>query len=267
MASPQTLIRLVDAQAAARDRINDRVSQVVADYLRAFNGWYSDAQVRQMSKDVVRVVEAGQKQTVSLTDAYLSRVVAAEIGRPTRPVGVKADLANLRYGVKHTEVYERLGAEYRYQVSEGKTFQEAAAITANRGNAMALMDMNLAMRDSAHQVYDQITAVDGYRRVIHPEFSRSGTCGLCAAASDQTYNRESLLPLHERCRCETLPIIGDSDPGRSLNDEELGSLYDEAGSTSGKDLKRVRVSVEQHGELGPVLRVEGQHFRSPSDVA
>lgn len=262
MAESATLIRLVDAQATARDRINNRVSQLVREQVRGFNGWYSDAQVAQLSKDIVRIVEAGQKSTVSLTNAYLSRVVAAEIGRSRRPYGVKVDVATLRYGTKHTEVYERLGADYRYRVSEGAPAETAVAATVARADAMALMDLNLAMRQTAHEVYDQDTMITGYRRVIHPEFSRSGTCGLCAAASDQIYSGSRLLDIHERCRCETLPIIGDSDPGRTLNDEELGALYDAAGSTSGKDLKRVRVTTQQHGELGPILRVEGQNFRS-----
>lgn len=267
MADLQALNRLVDAQAAARDTINNRVSQMVRDYVRAFNGWYSDRQVAQMSKDIVRIVEAGQRTTVSLTDAYLARVVALEVGRNVRPVGIKSDVAALRHGVKHTEVYERLGADYRYRVSEGNSPESALLATLARADAMAQMDLNLAMRDSAHGVFTRSTAIDGYRRVIHPEFSRSGTCGLCAAASDQIYDKKNLLPLHERCRCETLPIIGDNDPGRSLNQSELSDLYTAADSTEGSKLKRVRVTVEEHGELGPVLRVEGQHFRSPSDVA
>ena len=58
-----------------------------------------------------------------------------------------------------------------------------------------------------------------------------------------------------------IPIVG------QLNDGTLGELYQAAGSTRGADLKRVRVTVEEHGELGPQLRVRGQHFRGPDEVA
>jgi hypothetical protein len=56
----------------------------------------------------------------------------------------------------------------------------------------------------------------------------------------------------------------------------LGDFYGAAGpfagpgstdSTHAFDLKRVRVVINDHGEYGPVLGVEGQHFLGPDDIA
>jgi hypothetical protein len=74
------------------------------------------------------------------------------------------------------------------------------------------------------------------------------------------------MPIHERCHCGVLPIVGGKDPGRNLNEDEFKHIYGEAGSTAREDLAKVRVEVHEHGELGPVLRKKGDNFRGPSDV-
>lgn len=94
--------------------------------------------------------------------------------------------------------------------------------------------------------------VSTYRRVIHPEMSKSGTCGLCIVASDRYYSTGHLLPLHNRCKCTVAPL-GKKDLGLHLNQQDLQHLYDAAGSTSGRDLKNIRVKEMPHGELGTIL--------------
>jgi hypothetical protein len=57
--------------------------------------------------------------------------------------------------------------------------------------AVADMDMQLADRaQSRRSSPSRPSAVDitGYRRVIHPEVSKGGSCGLCIAASDRVYS-------------------------------------------------------------------------------
>jgi hypothetical protein len=93
----------------------------------------------------------------------------------------------------------------------------------------------------------------GYRRFIHPEFSAGGVCGLCVAASDRIYHRETLRPIHLRCKCTSAPVTKTYDPGLGLNDSDIKNLYTDAGgSTSAADLKRGRYKIA-YNELGPVL--------------
>lgn len=92
-----------------------------------------------------------------------------------------------------------------------------------------------------------------YRRVVHPELSRSGTCGLCLVAADRWYSVDTLLPLHQRCRCTVAPAGSDDDPDLRLSDKDLRDLYSEAGGTDRKALSEIRVQTMTHGELGPIL--------------
>jgi hypothetical protein len=109
--------------------------------------------------------------------------------------------------------------------------------------------------------------VKRYRRVLRPELSVTGSCGLCIAASDRIYRVRELMPIHPpSCKCTTLPIVGDDDPGRSLNRVDLDRLYAEAGSTAAADLRRTRYKVNEHGEFGPVLTRAGDSFRGPGNV-
>ena len=92
-----------------------------------------------------------------------------------------------------------------------------------------------------------------YRRVLHPELSKGGSCGLCVVAADRWYSTSELLPLHANCKCGVAPAGDDADPGFQLNQKDLAKLYGEAGGNTAKALKGVRVQTITHGELGPVL--------------
>jgi hypothetical protein len=58
-------------------------------------------------------------------------------------------------------------------------------------SAITDTNMTLAQRGRVPAAFERLEAdlrVTGYRRVVHPELSRTGTCGLCIVASDQVYN-------------------------------------------------------------------------------
>jgi hypothetical protein len=259
--------RLVDAQAAMRDRVNRQVVARIEGRVRSFGGWWSDSEVEALARQVVMVVEAGQSQTARLTDAYLSRLISQAIGKPLSPVGVPVEPEVWRRA-DHVAAYMRPAADVRRKVAAGQAADAAISAAVSRVGAMVETDLSLAMTHTSRAVYGaRSDYIDGYRRVIRPERSRSGSCGLCAAASDQVYGSGDLMPIHDRCRCETLPIVNGEDPGQSLNGDELRSLYDAAGSTKGSDLKRVRVKVREHGELGPVLTDASHNWRGPTQVA
>lgn len=157
-------------------------------------------------------------------------------------------------------VFNRPARTQRALEAQGRPRTEAAEVA--RGRTAVLIDdgLMLAQRYAEAEVLQQAVNLDdpaveiiGYRRVIHPELSRTGVCGLCIAASDQVYKVGTLLPIHDRCKCTTAPITAEHDPGDDVNAVDLGALYDAAGSTSGADLKRVRYQLNEHGELGPVL--------------
>lgn len=255
------IVPLVDAFASQRERIASRVLGLVGADLAGFDGWYSDALVAEVASEVAGQVLAGQAGTANLTDAYLARVVTLATDKATSPAGVAAGLSrSLRIGQPDLAVvYERLGGEFRARRAEGLTRAGALEATTRRASVMADTDLSLAFR---RQVVDfnKRRGVERYRRVIRSE----KPCGLCLAASDRLYRKANLLPLHGRCRCGVMPVTFTSDPGSTLSNDDLPALYEVAGGTSAAKLKRV--TVEQHGELGPVLTVKGQRFRGPADV-
>lgn len=97
------------------------------------------------------------------------------------------------------------------------------------------------------------SGVLSYRRVLHPELSKSGSCGLCVAAADRWYSTGALMPLHANCKCGVAPAGDEYDPGFQLNAKDLKKLYKEAGGNTAAALKTVRVKTITHGELGPIL--------------
>lgn len=176
------------------------------------------------------------------------------------------------------EPYGRIADQFRYAViAQGNTEEAAEQKALIRIAVAAENDVTMAVRAQYHKTMGQQKA-DGFRRILHPELSKSGPCGLCVVAADRKYRREDLMPLHARCVCEVLPIYGKLDPGISLNWSDLRALYDAAGGTGketlGKDgrmhsaeLKKLRVALTENGETGPVLVNADQKYRGPAQVA
>ena len=258
---------LVARQASARDRVASTVQAMVVRLWRQFHGHYDDRAVTAFAAQSARVVRTGQSQTANLTQAYLLRVLAEMGHAPRRPADLRLP-PDLRQGVTVDEEFERIVREYRYHRSQGVTVTDSSQRAETRATLVADSDLTLAMREATRQTLVPVKTVTGYRRVIHPELSKGGTCGLCVVASDRVYSVEELLPVHARCACTVAPIVGKFDPGHRLNRADLEALYAAAGSTGAEDLKRTRYKVHQHSELGPTLVAADDHWKGrPSKKA
>lgn len=257
-----SVIPAVDAFGNSRAALIDRIVRLIERDVAGFDGWYSDRLVAELADQVAANVLVGQRGMANLTDAYLARVTSLIVGHGVTPAGVAPDLGrSLRIGQAQLgEVYMRLGPDFRWRRSQGVPEADALSATTTRAGVMADTDLSLAHR---RQVVDfnEKRGVLRYRRVTRSE----KPCGLCAAASDRLYRRGDLLPMHGRCRCAVMPVEMQNDPGSTLTNDDLAAIYQAGGGTSAAALKRV--VVEQHGELGPVLTVRGQHFRGPAAVA
>lgn len=182
--------------------------------------------------------------------------------------------------------YGRAADSYRYDVvARGMPEQQAHAKALTRLATVARTDIALAIREQWRAGLIAKSRVTGFRRVLHPELGNGGpACGLCVVAADRVYTKEELLPIHNNCRCEPLPIVrGIGDPGLRLNFEDLDRFYAAAGaaqaraegrvptgeerSTYAKWLLRTNVAIAEHGELGPVLVDADQNHRGPAEAA
>lgn len=253
---------LIQQQAGARERVTENLRRLVRLYLRAFRGWYDERQVRAVSAQLAQTVRQAQVVTADLTAEYLIRVLDVyEVPTQRRPVVLPAQPR----GVDPTDVWERPAKEFRYQRSQGADGAAALERATRRAELIAEDDLMLAMREGAAAALDfpdSLGATVGYRRIIHPELSKDGSCGLCVVAADRIYQNVRKFAIHERCKCTVLPVTEELDPGLSLNAADLRRLYAAAGgTTAAAALKRVRVAVHEHGELGAVLRRADWDFR------
>lgn len=221
---------------------------------------------------------SAQIQTAAVVDGYVGMMLGIVEGDGTAtgidPTSVSG--AAVRNGTDPLDVYRRGVVSARVAISEGRSFADAMGIGRDRVVSAAETDVALAQRASIVQVASSTDRVVGYRRVLSGQ-----SCSLCATASAQRYHAEVLMPIHNHCDCGVAPIIGNADPGHTIN-QQLVSDLKAAGNASGDpDYWRSRritvaedgtvtlpdVTIRQHGELGPVLTRAGDDFTGPSDIA
>ena len=233
---------MVDRHTQGRESIRKGLLAWLERWLRTMprEGFY-----RPDVTPAVAVVRTAQEQIAGQTWAYLDAMGNHAPGVPVLPEQPR--------GLEPRIVWERPLEQYRYARSVGKDEQEAMDAALQRAFAIADDDISLAMREASRQHAQTAPGVIGYRRVVHPEMSMSGACGLCLVASDRRYGASDLMPIHAHCRCTVAEITKDSDPGSSLNNLALEALYGDAGANTAQALKAVRYKVDEHGELGPVL--------------
>lgn len=259
---------LVTSEATAQDLVSDNLVALMMSMWASFSAFYAGAEVAAFGARIAGYVIAAQRQAGLITEAHLrqqNRRMGLEM--PSTPI---LDLPrDLRLGAATEDVYQRPIRQVRYLESTGVPRVDALKAATERLEATALVDVALARATAAQQVMYALPdktpqgPVRGYRRVIHPELGQ--VCGLCIAASDRVYRKRDMLPLHNRCKCTIIPVIGVQDPGGQLNAADLATLYAAAGgSTSSAALKRVRYEIKENGEMGPVLTEAGTRMKGPA---
>lgn len=242
----------ITRQEDAYRRATSAVRAAVLDYLgRSWLGLGSwrDTDVDRWVASVVPILSAGQMQTATLTDAHLANVIAGLADDRPRPLGIRPDDVSTQAlrGVSAAEVYRRAGETVWSELSRGTDLADAVARGLDRANRMAATDLQLAKTHTARKVLSSDRRVVGYRRVTD-----ANPCKLCAVASTQRYRTGDLMPLHARCSCTVMPLLGNRDPGQVIDKERLRQI--KAGET--------KVAVHDHGEVGPVLTDAEHSFAS-----
>jgi len=162
----------------------------------------------QRAAGVVDIRRLRRAMTEELADELLAGVrqaVRVELGRLLdRPSTTVEDspawgLEDDRQAQDPAEPYGRVADGYRWSTTMlGNSPEQAQAKAAVRIAAIAETDVTLAVRAQYQKTMSAQGAI-GWRRILHPELSRSGPCGLCVVAADRVYKSEDLLPIHNRC--------------------------------------------------------------------
>lgn len=196
---------------------------------------YNRADVDQFLATVLPVVEAAQRRSVTLTDAYIARALE-------RPVlGIEAaELigAAVRAGTSPETVYTRPFIQTWTALSDGVPYNEAIAGGRHRAESAARMDVQLSHFAAYGAIQAADPAIRGYQRVAD-----ASACSFCRIVNGAYVKNASASPLHNGCGCGLKPLLKDITP-TSLPDG---------------------VAVHEHGELGPLLAAPGQHFTAQSD--
>lgn len=201
-------------------------------------GQYRDADIERWLDRVVPLVTAGEWTIAQLTAAYLARVAGlVEGSRVSAETPDRAYVTGVGVrGVDPREVYRRPAVTLYSSLAAGLSFRESVRRGLTRASDIAQIDLQLAR---THTVAKS-TRVSSYRRTL----SGLENCELCSIASTHRYYRGDLMPIHGRCDCGVMPVF---------NNEPAPEPVD-------------GVEVREHGELGPVLVVPGQHFTGPDDL-
>lgn len=247
-------------------------SQLLQALLLLLLGIWRDLNVDDMFDDTkvagAAVRSADQvEQTILKARRYASayaQQAARLTGAPIRKPPV-ATMVYPRSGVLSTDVWERPAQELRRLLKQRKPLTEAYEAANHRVETLAHTDLHTATMQMQQDVFNASAKITGYRRIIHPELSKSGTCGLCVVAADRVYKKEDLAALHDNCECTVLPVVGAVDPGLALNQDDLRKLYAAGGGTSAQYLKTIRVKTLTNGELGPILVQDGSKVKDESD--
>lgn len=259
-----TTAAFVDQFAAQADQLRQRLINALALIWSGFDAWYTDRLIDELARQTVDLLQTDADFMRGLAQQYASVVLGELLESPAEVAPVSPE--PLRGGVDLVGVYRRPAEQYRHRVATGTDPDEAERMALHRRDVMAAYDLTLAGRDAQIAQYDANDQITGYRRIVHPELARTGSCGLCIVASDRIYQSSELMPLHNGCNCTTSPVRGEDDPGGIINSSELVRFYREAGSKKAEDLRQTRYRVREHGELGPTLVFQGDHFRGPGQV-
>lgn len=197
---------------------------------------YDEDQVPGWLLSVLPLVIGAQRQSASLTAAFLGRALG---GQAVAPVMANVTGAALRGGVAPEVVYRRPFVATWSALARETDYADAVRQGADRARSTAAMDVQMAMRQTLADVGERDPRIAGYQRV--PD---AGACKFCLTVSGQKFRTDQLMPLHNGCGCGVDVITDASDlPPRA-----------DLGVNDGD----VNAAVAEHGELGPVL-VDGEH--------
>lgn len=271
---------VVETYAAQQASIVSELLRLLLQLWLPFTWWGRPDMVNAAAAQSAVYVDAATRRARRLSRAFMLQQLRMLDAEPATLPPLEDTYQ--RGGTPLIEVYKRPARQLEHLIrQEQKTIErttgtkpelpdvitdEMMQTFEERLTSLVEDDIATTARHEAVEVMRNAPQVIGYRRVIHPEFSKTGTCGLCVVASSRFYTKSELMPLHDKCKCTISPITKTQDLGLRLNDDDLARIYKAAGSTYAEDLKRITVKVREHGELGPILTRKGESFRDVAAV-
>lgn len=241
----------------------DAAGQAARDSFLSLGSWREDDIERYISK-VVPVVANSKRNMANYATNFYSQIAAINGQSFTGPSIQASDLATevLRNGVDDSTIWARPFKTMWGSLSEGNDFSTALDDGARRAVDLARTDVQLARRNAGLMSRNANDKIVGYLRTL----SGAENCALCYVASTQRYRVNNLLPIHPGCDCGEMPIYGQDDPGQIIDQIRLDATHQAVDERFGIADRGARapdyrkITIQAHGELGPVLTVRGNNF-------
>jgi hypothetical protein len=242
---PASLLALIEDYEVSVETIRQRVTA----YARAT--WenqydHADEAIAGWIAALAPIVNGAQQLTGTLTANYLAAfaaLVEANTALTADTIPPDAMTTQALRGVDDATLYRRPQIDFWDSIRNGDPSAIAVAIGALHLEEIVWTNLQLARTHAAQRVLTGHlgTVVIGYRRLIN-----GSACSLCRHRHD-LFSKHELMPIHARCRCGIVPVYSDGpDPGEI----SLGPPGGDRGTPR----------VVQHGEVGPMLVAEGDHF-------
>lgn len=264
----QQTTRLVDTYATEQAKLTAQLIRLLLALWSGFPYWGNRDMVRAWVAETAAAVDVNLAQSRRLARSYTLTALDMADARTDRLPEIVDSYE--RGGVALVEVYARPARERnwveRTTDDPVEAVEKAQKAFETRLTTLVNDDVALTSRDETQKVLAASPKVTGYRRIIHPERSQTGTCGLCVVAATRLYSVAELMEIHDNCKCTVLPVTADNDPGLTLNQDDLNAIYNAAGSTYGEQLKNLRIKTVEHGELGPMLLRSNGKWVDPAEV-
>lgn len=261
------VVAVAERHAKSRQSILVALLRALFGLWRDFDRWDDRDMVEAYAARSAVLVDAAVLKSRRLGHTFAKTVLSTIDALPGDGKLPPVEDVYPRSDVSEVKVYARAAEKYLWERKKGADHDTAVQAAMDRLGVMAETDVMLGERDETQRVYAKGKGVIGHRRIIHPELSKSGySCGLCVVASDQLYKVAELLPIHDRCNCTDMVVTKEYDPGSILNRDDLERLYAANGGTYGQDLKRLRVGINEHGEIGPILVRVKDHYTDVTEL-
>lgn len=223
-------------------------------------GGIDDTALEQFATKAAEIVGITQQQAAGIAAAYIDTVVGFAGARPTQTIDTARAVATSRNGVTLLDVYRRPVITARAQIADGKQLADALRIARTRATSSADTDVKLAARSAARDAMTS-AGVTHYRRVPDGQ-----ACVFCLTASTKRYKSDHLMPMHPRCGCSVMPLVGKAAESPVADHELLARLKASSDRPDYWNDPKAAIAVHEHGELGPVLTHAGDDFASLADI-
>jgi len=221
---------LANAHADTQVLIRDATASSVVEIWNNLPD-HSDRGVELFIPAATALVDAGQRNAISLADGYF----AQEMDRPAYGLDADRIIAMLRGSTDPEEVYRRgfvtLWTAFKNRTG---TYEQVNPRVVQDIIARVKIDMLLAATHAAREVSMRDPRVYGLWRVS------TGTCDLCEDALAMATPQTGLMPVHPGCECAFEPITSKSvarSAARGANIQRALSI----------------TRIGKHGEYGPTL--------------